>query len=122
MINKVRDAAREMLGTGSKADCCSMLPAFFEEMSNRGHFGELRSADDTTMMRLVIENEKKVWLSKQKLVPEERKTEFDVAKINLEQFVPEKKYLVGFSVVPSQALACAESVSFVSTSDAGHIT
>ena len=47
---------------------------------------------------------------------------FDPNKVKINQFVPENKYMIGFSVVPSQAIKCAKKMSFISTTDACHIT
>lgn len=74
------------------------------------------------MKKLILDNERKVQNDKQKRMPEEDRVVFDPTKINFEQFVPDKKYLIGFSLVPSQAINCAEKMSFISTSDACHIT
>ena len=50
------------------------------------------------------------------------KVGFDETKVNLEQYVPDENYKTGFSLVPIQALECSSKMSFISTTDACHIT
>ena len=104
LIENIRKSAMEMMGTGSTADSVALLPSFFEKIKKLGHYGDIQTADDSKMKKLVIENEKKVHKQGQLKLKEEDREKFKIDKVKLDKFVPDKKYLTGFSIVPSLML------------------
>ena len=122
LIENVRKAAKEMMGTGTTADSISLMPSLFRKINELGHKGEIQTSNAKQMRKLVIENEKKVHEQQQKSVVEEKRTEFKLDERKVNKFVPDKEYMTGFTLVPSHAINCADRMSFISTSDACHIT
>ena len=60
LVENVRRAGREMMGTGSTADSTELFPSFFEKITEQGHYGVIESRKASVMKKLVLENEKKV--------------------------------------------------------------
>ena len=111
-----------MMGTGRTADSIELLPSFMTKINKLGHYGKIQTAKAGVMRKLVLLNEKKVHKQRELLIPKEERKRFSLDERKLAQFVPNKDYMTGFSLVPGPALNCAARMSYISTSDACHIT
>ena len=60
LVENVRCASKEMLGTGRKADSTEFFPSFFKKINEQGHYGVIESRSASVMKKLVINNERKV--------------------------------------------------------------